>query len=49
VSNIYRYGPGYVIEKNGKGGLPIPYRCLSEPQQARLEQLFRRRESELAA
>jgi hypothetical protein len=48
VTNIYRYEPGYLIEK-GKGALPIPFRCLSEQQRIRLEQLFRRRESEIAA
>jgi len=47
VTSIYRYEPGYLVER-GKGALPIPYRCISEQQRMRLEQLFRRRESELA-
>lgn len=48
VTNIYRYEPGYLIEK-GKGALPIPYRCLSEQQRVRLEELLRSREGQLAS
>lgn len=48
VTNIYRYEPGYLIEKE-KGALPIPFRCLTKEQRARLEQLLGRRESELRA
>jgi hypothetical protein len=39
VTNVYRYEPGYLIEK-GKGAMPIPYRCLDAAQRETLEALF---------
>jgi hypothetical protein len=41
VTAIYRYAPGYIIEKKGgKGAMPIPFRCLDEGQKATLERLL---------
>jgi hypothetical protein len=48
VTNIYRYPPGFVIEK-GRGAMPIPYRCLDQTQRADLEVLLATRERELSA
>jgi len=39
VTTIYRYEPGYLIEK-GRGAMPIPYRCLDAVQRETLEALF---------
>ena len=48
VTNIYRYAPGFIIEK-GRGAMPIPYRCLNQTQRADLEALLGTRERELSA
>ena len=47
VTNIYRYTPGYLIEK-GRGAMPIPFRCLDPEQRANLDALVHRREVEIA-
>jgi class 3 adenylate cyclase len=40
VVAVHRYTPGLLIEKQ-RGGVPIPYRCLTPSQRASVEALVR--------